>query len=114
MSDEMAGERLAVREDRSYQIVVGGIVLVKDGKLAAVANPAMVYGNLGYKHVQGFWHFAANNQAIIEANDAAARVFQRELITYGNAAGIAAGWLAPQDLANVKSLDQVITSLKSE
>lgn len=101
-------------QSRPYQLIVGGVVLVKDGKLAAVASPAMVYGNLAYKHVQGFWHFVANNPAIIEANELAARVFQKELIAYGNAAGIAAGWLVPQDLANAQSIDTILKTVVAE
>lgn len=91
-------------EARPYQMIVGGITLVKDGKPIATMSPAAQYNNLSYKHVQGMWAFCDNNPSIRTAIDTFNSIVQAELIELGNLSGIAKGVLTPQDVELIKKL----------
>jgi hypothetical protein len=83
-----------------HQMYVGGVSLVRDGRLMANAGACAVYENLSYAVVQGMWRFLAANPRIQQVLADFNRVSAEELTNLGDALGLVRGVLTQEDLAN--------------
>jgi len=48
----------AMNESENHQLIVGGVTLVSDGKVATVTSPVCVYQHFTPDHVNSFWAWA--------------------------------------------------------
>lgn len=91
-------------EERPYQVIIGGVSLVKDNVLAASCGAAGVYGNMGYKHVQMIWEFVDKNTTIRKAMDDCSKIVQAELIRLGHQTGLAQKEMTMEDYNAIKAV----------
>ena len=86
--------------DRPYTLLVGGAVLMKDGQVATVAEPAVVYQRLRYKHVQALWR-ALGSEEVRAAAHAYSNVVARVMTELGDRFGIQSGKMTAEELTEV-------------
>ena len=91
--------------DRKYSIIVGGFTLLEQGnKFKTVIAPTVVYSDMKYQHVQGFWKIIADNPKVQEACAAFAQAVGDELHKVGNAMGLARGRMTSEELQEITEL----------
>lgn len=70
--------------NENHQLIIGGITLISDGRLATVTSPVCVYENLTPENVQEFWNLARSRGDIVNAMDEFRDKMSSILIDIGN------------------------------
>jgi len=90
--------------NEEYTLIVGGMVLVRDGRAISVIRPAAIYHDMSYANVQTVWHWSEENEEVQLALSQFNRAIAHELIALGDAFGIERGRMTVGDLTTIQEI----------
>ncbi len=91
------------REDARYEMLIGGCVLLQDGKVVAVGGAPAAYRDLKLRHVQALWKAQAAPELLGPYGQFMAAL-TTVLYKVGNAFGLAQGSLTAEDIATIEKV----------